>query len=145
MHPISSRAGRAWLFYAGLGALTLVIIESPLRRAGAGASDAPFSARELEVLALLDGPALAREMAEDLFVSTNTVRWYLGRVYRKLGVGDRASAVERARELGLLRGGWDESGRHDPCAPNEWPTTNGSMQLRADEANAAREPLVDGP
>ena len=61
-----------------------------------------FSARELEVIAMLDGPALAREMAEELFVSTNTVRWYLARIYRKLDVGDRASAVIRAKELGLL-------------------------------------------
>jgi ATP/maltotriose-dependent transcriptional regulator MalT len=30
------------------------------------------------------------------------MRWYLARIYRKLDVGDRASAVSRAKELGLL-------------------------------------------
>lgn len=79
-----------------------------LRQLGAAARRAAselvtsFSTRELEVIAMLDGPALAREMPEALFVSTNTMRWYLARIYRKLDVSDRASAVTRAKELGLL-------------------------------------------
>ncbi len=44
----------------------------------------------------------AGEIADDLFVSVNTVKAHLRSIYRKLGVGNRREAVERARAQGLL-------------------------------------------
>jgi ATP/maltotriose-dependent transcriptional regulator MalT len=41
-------------------------------------------------------------MAEQLFVSRNTVKSHVKSLYRKLEVSSRADAVERAREVGLL-------------------------------------------
>jgi LuxR family maltose regulon positive regulatory protein len=41
-------------------------------------------------------------MAEQLFVSRNTVKSHLKSLYRKLEVSSRADAVDRAREVGLL-------------------------------------------
>ncbi len=41
-------------------------------------------------------------MAEDLYVSRNTVKTQAISIYRKLGVSSRGDAVVRARELGLL-------------------------------------------
>ncbi|TDW92210.1 LuxR C-terminal-related transcriptional regulator [Kribbella sp. VKM Ac-2566] len=61
-----------------------------------------LSARELDILRMLntdlDGPDIARE----LVVSLNTVRTHTKHVYAKLGVNNRRAAVRRARELGLL-------------------------------------------
>ncbi|MBK9747526.1 MAG: hypothetical protein IPO91_12190 [Chloroflexi bacterium] len=62
----------------------------------------PLSERELEVLRLLPEGLSNLEMAEQFFVSVNTVKWYLKEIYSKLGVGNRTQAIERARELHLI-------------------------------------------
>ncbi len=58
--------------------------------------------RELVVLKYLPTMLKAGEIADDLFVSVNTVKAHLRSMYRKLGVSNRREAVERARTLGLL-------------------------------------------
>ena len=63
-----------------------------------------LSARELEVLHLLDTELDGPEIARHLFVSLNTVRTHTKNIYAKLGVNNRRSAVRRGRELGLLTG-----------------------------------------
>ena len=45
------------------------------------------------------------EIASELSVSPNTVNTHLRSIYAKLGVRDRSSAVQRARELRLLSAG----------------------------------------
>jgi LuxR family maltose regulon positive regulatory protein len=60
--------------------------------------------RELAVLRMLTGLASAREIADQLYVSHNTVKTQIKSIYRKLGVATRADAVARGRELGLLAG-----------------------------------------
>ncbi len=62
----------------------------------------PLSERELEVLQLMAQGLTYREIGEHLFVSVNTVRYHVKNLYGKLGVGKRAQAVARARELKLL-------------------------------------------
>ena len=44
----------------------------------------------------------AREIANQLFLSPNTVRSHTRAIYRKLGVNSRDDAVARATALGLL-------------------------------------------
>ncbi len=61
----------------------------------------PLSARELEVLRLLNTHLSSTEIAERLCISANTVRFHIKNVYGKLGVHSRSDAVQRARELGL--------------------------------------------
>lgn len=61
-----------------------------------------LSGREREVLERLARMLSTQEIAEDLHVSVNTVKTHLKSVYRKLGVGRRAEAVRRARDLRLL-------------------------------------------
>jgi LuxR family maltose regulon positive regulatory protein len=45
-----------------------------------------------------------RDIAEQLFLSTGTVKWYLSQVYSKFGVSSRTQAVAYARERGLISG-----------------------------------------
>jgi LuxR family maltose regulon positive regulatory protein len=72
---------------------------------GAAPASAPtlaLTARELEVLRELPNLNTVDEIAEDLFVSVNTVKTHLRSLYRKLQVGSRRAAVAEARRLGLL-------------------------------------------
>jgi two-component system response regulator DesR len=61
-----------------------------------------LSEREREVVELMASGATNREIAESLHLSPWTVKEYTGAVYRKLGVRNRAEAVQRAQRLGLL-------------------------------------------
>jgi LuxR family maltose regulon positive regulatory protein len=61
-----------------------------------------LTAKEREVLRLLATRLSRREIGQRLYVSVNTVKTHQRAVYRKLGVENRAEAVARARELGLL-------------------------------------------
>jgi LuxR family maltose regulon positive regulatory protein len=62
----------------------------------------PLSERELEVLRLLPADLTSTEIAQELYVSKNTVRTHISHIYDKLGVHSREDAVQRAEELGLL-------------------------------------------
>ena len=62
----------------------------------------PLNARELEVLSLVASGLSNREIAGKLFVTVNTVKWYLKGIFGKLHVANRAQAVARAQALGLL-------------------------------------------
>jgi LuxR family maltose regulon positive regulatory protein len=61
-----------------------------------------LSERELAVLRFLPTMMSNREIADELFVSVNTVKTHLKQIYRKLDAHDRRDAVTRARRLGLL-------------------------------------------
>jgi len=61
-----------------------------------------LSPREQEVLQLLAQGHTNREIAEQLFVSTNTVKTHTSNIYHKLDVQRRTQAVQRARELHLI-------------------------------------------
>jgi DNA-binding NarL/FixJ family response regulator len=58
--------------------------------------------RELEMLELVAAGWSNREIAEKGFVSENTVKTHLSRVFEKLGAKRRTQAVQRGKELGLL-------------------------------------------
>ncbi|MFI6528861.1 response regulator [Streptomyces uncialis] len=62
----------------------------------------PPSAREREVLALVARGTSNREIARELFISEATVKTHLTHLYAKLGVNDRAAAVARGYERGIL-------------------------------------------
>ena len=62
----------------------------------------PLSERELEVLQLLATYLSSTEIAEQLCISANTVRYHIKNIYGKLDVHSRSDAVQRAQELGLL-------------------------------------------
>jgi DNA-binding NarL/FixJ family response regulator len=58
--------------------------------------------RELDVLRLLSHGGSTKEIAQSLVVSEETVKSHLARIYQKLGVGDRTSAVALALRRGLV-------------------------------------------
>jgi LuxR family maltose regulon positive regulatory protein len=62
----------------------------------------PLSARELVVLGYLPSRRTNAEIAEEMFVSLNTVKTYVKSIYTKLGVNTRREAIDRAEELGLV-------------------------------------------
>jgi len=57
--------------------------------------------REQEILSLIASGYSNRSVAEMLWVAEQTVKFHLVNVYRKLGVRNRADAVQAARRLGL--------------------------------------------
>jgi predicted ATPase/DNA-binding CsgD family transcriptional regulator len=62
----------------------------------------PLTERELEVLLLLAQGLTNSEIAERLTVVLGTVKAHNNSIYSKLGVKNRATAILRARELGLI-------------------------------------------
>jgi LuxR family maltose regulon positive regulatory protein len=62
----------------------------------------PLSDRELDVLRLLPTDLSSTEIAQELYISRNTVRTHIKHIYDKLGVHSREDAVQRAQELSLL-------------------------------------------
>ncbi|MFN8157030.1 MAG: AAA family ATPase [Candidatus Nanopelagicales bacterium] len=60
---------------------------------------------ELRVLAYLPSHLTFPQIGERLFLSASTVKTHALSIYRKLGVGSRAAAVEKARSLGLVEAG----------------------------------------
>ena len=59
--------------------------------------------RELEVLRMLPSRLTLREIADELFISINTLKFHLKVIYRKLDCTSRAQAAELARSLTSLR------------------------------------------
>ncbi|RAX50663.1 hypothetical protein DQ353_03720 [Arthrobacter sp. AQ5-05] len=82
--------------------ITLKIDPNTVSNIPGGLGRAVLSARELAVLGELVSTGSAAEIAERQFVSVNTVKSQLRSIYRKLGVSDRASALEAARVQGLI-------------------------------------------
>lgn len=62
----------------------------------------PLNAREIEVLRLLDRGLSNKQMARNLGVTINTVKWYLKSIYIKLGVASRGESVSEARRRHIL-------------------------------------------
>jgi predicted ATPase/DNA-binding CsgD family transcriptional regulator len=62
----------------------------------------PLSELEQEILLLIANERSNREIADQLFLTVGTVKWYTSQIFSKLGVQDRTLAVVRARKLKLL-------------------------------------------
>ena len=59
--------------------------------------------RETEVLGLLVKGLRNKEIAEALVISERTVKFHVGIIFQKLGVTNRAEAVSKALQTGLIR------------------------------------------
>ena len=88
---------RAWLDEA--------VPEIDLALSDSAETDWSLTTAELRVLRFLPSHLSFREIAEQLFVSPNTVKTHVRGIYRKLDVSSRGTAVDRARRAGLLEPG----------------------------------------
>jgi LuxR family maltose regulon positive regulatory protein len=62
----------------------------------------PLTRREAEVVALIAAGRTNREIADELFVTLDTVKRHVSHIFAKLGAGNRTEAVARAREFHLV-------------------------------------------
>lgn len=72
----------------------------------------PLSAHEERVLHLLIAGLSNQEIASELIISVNTVKYHIKHLYQKLGVSNRLQASEAARQLHLSSA--SEAQRHEP-------------------------------
>ena len=84
------------------GELLASLSEQPVAVRSPIALRDPLTERELTVLRFLPTMMSNAEIADELYVSVNTVKTHVKHLYRKLDVRDRRSAIRRARELRLL-------------------------------------------
>jgi putative nucleotidyltransferase with HDIG domain len=76
-------------------------LPSPLS-AGRAPEPCPLSYREVEVLRRLSAGEVYKQIARELDLAPSTIRSHLHRIYKKLGVVDRAQAVLLASERGWI-------------------------------------------
>ena len=62
----------------------------------------PLTERELEVLVHVSDMLNTAEVADEMYISVNTVKTHLRNIYRKLSTSHRNEAVRRARQLELI-------------------------------------------
>ena len=99
----------------------------------------PLNERELEILALFAEQRTNQEIADALFLSLNTVKWYARQIYGKLAVTNRQEAVERASQLGLL----DETEPASESLPHNLPAQLTPFVGRQRELAELRRLLLD--
>ncbi|MHB1465511.1 MAG: response regulator transcription factor [Thermoleophilia bacterium] len=58
-----------------------------------------LSAREQEIVTLLEAGLTNKEVAAKLYLSPETVKTYVARIFKKLGVRNRTEAVFKAKVL----------------------------------------------
>jgi len=83
-------------------AARIAAVEAEIERVADSPRGSPISAAELRVLELLDSDLSLTEIGARLYLSRNTVKSHVRRLYRRLGVTNRADAVAIARDA-LLR------------------------------------------
>src|SRR4030095_1505477 len=62
----------------------------------------PMNKREQEILGRLATGLSDQQIADELFLSLHTVKWYNRQIFNKLGVSSGPQAITKARALGLF-------------------------------------------
>jgi DNA-binding NarL/FixJ family response regulator len=94
------------LVHQGMSVLSPQVTRQVLRAAVAGdqsrATESGLSSREMEVLACLAQGKTTSQIAAELFVSENTIKTHVRHILEKLGASNRAEAVSKANQMGLI-------------------------------------------
>jgi LuxR family maltose regulon positive regulatory protein len=102
---MSELAGRMSRFTGGMEAMHSRVAEVHLLlrdEAAAEMLDEPLTRRELDVLRLLQSDLNSHEIADELYLTFNTVKTHASAIYRKLGAHSRSEAVVIARRRSLI-------------------------------------------
>jgi DNA-binding CsgD family transcriptional regulator len=78
------------------------VARMPFERNQAAIAALGLTPRECEILERLASGKSLKELAREFGVSPNTVKTHVARVYQKLDVQRRMTAVERARALAII-------------------------------------------
>lgn len=79
------------------------IYDAELMDEAYSSGDNPLTEREQEVLGLVADGKNTKEIANELFLSTGTVRNYISTILEKLGVSNRIEAITRFKEKGWFK------------------------------------------
>ena len=79
-----------------------VAVNAPFVRNQTRVEQLGITPRELDILEAMAAGLSNREIAERLFVSENTVKTHVGRLFDKLSAKRRTQAVQLAKEAGLI-------------------------------------------
>lgn len=91
--------------HEGLSVLAPEVTRQVLRAVNLDASraqDSGLSSREMEVLQRLAQGKTTAQISSDLFISDNTVKTHVRHILEKLEAANRAEAVSKAMQLGLI-------------------------------------------
>ena len=100
-----------------------------------------FKEREIEIINLMAEGYSNQEIADNLFITKETVRWYNKQIYSKLGTSRRTEAIALAREFGLIRDTPDEISQH---IQHKLPITSGPF-IGRDAELAELSDLLQNP
>lgn len=106
--------------------------------------DAPldaFKEREIEIIHLMADGLSNQEIADQLFITKETVRWYNKQIYSKLGTSRRTQAIALAREMGLIG---DQETETSQSIQHKLPVTTGPFIGRDHELDQLSS-LLDDP
>lgn len=94
------------LVHQGLSVLSPQVTRHVLRAAISGnathLTENMLSSREMEVLVCLAQGKTTAQIAKDLFISENTVKTHVRHILEKLEASNRAEAVSKATQMGLI-------------------------------------------
>src|SRR5689334_5933553 len=94
--------------------------------------------REQAILACLSRGLSDQQIAGELYLSLNTVKWYNRQIYGKLGVSSRTQAIASAKDMTP-----DDQPGVDAIPSQSLPTPPTTFIGRASEINAAARLLED--
>jgi DNA-binding NarL/FixJ family response regulator len=94
------------LVHQGLSVLSPQVTRQVLKAAMTGdtgrPADSGLSTREMEVLTCLSQGKTTAQIANDLYISDNTVKTHVRHILEKLEASNRAEAVSKATQMGLI-------------------------------------------
>jgi predicted ATPase/DNA-binding CsgD family transcriptional regulator len=92
-----------------------------------------FKERELEIINLMADGLSNKDIADHLYITKETVRWYNKQIYSKLGTSRRTEAIAIAREMGLIKDSATSLPDTSITIQHRLPVTTGPFIGRDDE------------
>lgn len=82
--------------------VTRQVLQAAVKGGQARSSESGLSNREMEVLECLAQGKTTSQIASELFISENTVKTHVRHILEKLDASNRAEAVSKATQMGLI-------------------------------------------